>query len=313
MNWIVAFFLGIILGYALEWLVDFLYLRRKTRLLQQELDQTKQEKSALEEQLNIMTAEAQAGIEELPEAPMEWVPIPVDELTEEEEVQILEPEAVEVEEDIVDEVNDLGDEEVVIDEEIAFTPDAIDEDEIPPTVIELSSEGDRVEEIVSPVEESDWGPEEPLPTDGLVEEEIDLSSAKFKQDIEFVEGIGPAYGERLHEIGIDNPKNLLERGSTPKGRAEIVGQTGIPGTLILKWVNQVDLYRIKGIGSEYAELLEVAGVDTVKELALRNSENLYAKLLEINEEHKNVRQLPSHEQVADWIYQAKTLPRVLSY
>jgi predicted flap endonuclease-1-like 5' DNA nuclease len=90
-------------------------------------------------------------------------------------------------------------------------------------------------------------------------------------------------------------------------------ETGISGDLILEWVNHADLYRIKGVAEEYSDLLEEAGVDTVPELAQRNPENLYAKLVEVNDMKKLVRQLPSQRQVADWVEQAKALPRQIHY
>jgi predicted flap endonuclease-1-like 5' DNA nuclease len=88
---------------------------------------------------------------------------------------------------------------------------------------------------------------------------------------------------------------------------------GISHALVLKWVNHVDLYRIKGVGSEYADLLEVAGVDTVVELSNRNPDNLFAKLASVNDEKKLVRKLPVLNQVKDWIEQAKSLPRKINY
>ena len=97
------------------------------------------------------------------------------------------------------------------------------------------------------------------------------------------------------------------------GRKELAEGTGISEHLILKWVNHVDLYRIKGIGSEYADLLEASGVDTVVELAQRNPENLFEKMSEVNAEKALVRKLPTASQVADWVAQAKGLPRVVSY
>ena len=90
-------------------------------------------------------------------------------------------------------------------------------------------------------------------------------------------------------------------------------QSGISKKLILKWVNRADLFRIKGIGEEYADLLEIAGVDTVPELAQRNPENLYQKLLEVNQEKKLVRRSPAQDQVSDWIEQPQGLPRVITY
>jgi predicted flap endonuclease-1-like 5' DNA nuclease len=128
-----------------------------------------------------------------------------------------------------------------------------------------------------------------------------------------VEGIGPVYAEKLIAAGIKTTGKLLKAGATPKGRAEIEEKTGISHSLVLEWVNHVDLYRIKGVGQEYSDLLEEAGVDTVPELAQRNPENLYAKMVETNEMKKLVRQLPSQRQVTDWVMQAKALPRVIQY
>jgi small subunit ribosomal protein S1 len=138
-------------------------------------------------------------------------------------------------------------------------------------------------------------------------------SDKFKSSLEYIEGIGPAYADKLNAIGIYNLLDLLEKGCDPKGREEIAEAAGIGHDLVLKWVNHVDLFRIKGVGSEYADLLEVAGVDTVVELATRNPENLYAALESVNEEKKLVRKLPVPDQVQDWIEQAKGLPRKINY
>lgn len=128
-----------------------------------------------------------------------------------------------------------------------------------------------------------------------------------------VEGIGEVYGKKLAEAGIMTTKALLEKGATPKGRHEIADSTGISINLILRWVNLVDLFRIKGIGEEYADLLEAAGVDTVPELAQRNPENLNEKLRETNVDKKLVRVLPGLERVKHWVTQAKTLPRIITY
>ena len=128
-----------------------------------------------------------------------------------------------------------------------------------------------------------------------------------------VEGIGPVYAKKLIGAGIKTTGKLLKMGATPKGRQELEEKTGVSHGLLLEWVNHVDLYRIKGVGQEYSDLLEEAGVDTVPELAQRNPENLYAKLVEVNDMKELVRQLPSQRQVADWVSQAKGLPRVIQY
>ena len=128
-----------------------------------------------------------------------------------------------------------------------------------------------------------------------------------------VEGIGPIYAEKLNAIGIRTTVDLLEDGATQRGREELVEKTGISSKLILEWVNLADLFRIKGIGEEYSDLLEEAGVDTVVELSGRNPDNLYSKILEVNEEKKLVRRLPRLDEVRDWVEQAKKLPRKVEY
>lgn len=128
-----------------------------------------------------------------------------------------------------------------------------------------------------------------------------------------VEGIGEAYAPRLVVINIRTTGALLEAGKTPLGRRQIEEKTGIDHDLILEWVNHADLYRIKGIGSEYSDLLEEAGVDTVPELARRHAENLHSRLTEINEDKRCVRRLPTLKQVQSWIQQAKDLPRIIVY
>jgi predicted flap endonuclease-1-like 5' DNA nuclease len=131
--------------------------------------------------------------------------------------------------------------------------------------------------------------------------------------IAVVEGIGAAYAEKLRAIGISTCETLLTRGATPQGRKEIADQSGISETLVLEWVNHVDLFRIKGVQQEYADLLEEAGVDSVPELAQRNAANLHEKLTAVNAAKNLVRQLPTLARVSDWIEQAKKLPRVVTH
>ena len=127
-----------------------------------------------------------------------------------------------------------------------------------------------------------------------------------------IEGIGPVYSQKLSEAGINTVNDLLDKGAAKKGRAEVASATGIDEKIILKWVNMSELFRLKGIGSEYAELLEKAGVDTVKELRNRNADNLTEKMKEVNSEGRAlVRALPSANKVQQWIDDAKKLdPRV---
>jgi len=129
-----------------------------------------------------------------------------------------------------------------------------------------------------------------------------------------IEGIGPHYRQSLKDkAGLTSTEALLEACATPKQREELAAKTGISPRLILEWANLADLFRIKGIGSEYSDLLEEAGVDTVAELAQRNAENLFTALKEVNHKKALVRRLPTGNQVKDWVAQAKKLPRKLTY
>ena len=128
-----------------------------------------------------------------------------------------------------------------------------------------------------------------------------------------IEGIGKVYADKLAEAGYGSLRAFYEAGATEKGRKDIVEKTGISSKLILEWVNHCDLFRIKGVGEEYADLLDETGVDSVPELAQRNPDNLFEKILAVNAEKKLVRRLPVKKQVADWIEQAKKLPRVVTY
>jgi predicted flap endonuclease-1-like 5' DNA nuclease len=131
--------------------------------------------------------------------------------------------------------------------------------------------------------------------------------------LEYIEGVGSAYSQKLSEAGITTVEALLDKGATPQGRKELADTTGISEKLILRWVNMADLFRIKGVGQEYAELLEAAGVDTVPELAQRAPANLLAKMETANEQKKLVRRLPVLSQVESWVEQAKSLPRVITH
>ncbi len=133
------------------------------------------------------------------------------------------------------------------------------------------------------------------------------------QKIEKIEGIGPEYAKKLLEAGIKTTDDLLKAAGPKDARKMLAEKTGITEKLILEWVNLADLFRIKGIGEEYSDLLEEAGVDTVAELARRDPANLHAKILETNKERKLVRRPPTLEQVTDWVKQAKKLPRKVEY
>jgi predicted flap endonuclease-1-like 5' DNA nuclease len=128
-----------------------------------------------------------------------------------------------------------------------------------------------------------------------------------------VEGIGPAIGEKLRAVGIKDTDSLLAGCRTGKERKDLAQKSGLTEAQILKFANMVDLFRISGIGSEFAELLEAAGVDTVPELARRNAANLAKAMADLNEKKKLTRRVPSESEVAKWVEQAKSLPRMLEY
>ena len=131
--------------------------------------------------------------------------------------------------------------------------------------------------------------------------------------IDEIEGIGGAYAEKLAQAGVTTTEQLLDCGKTPKGRDELAEQTGISHKLILKWVNHADLFRIKGVAGQFAELLEAAGVDTVKELRHRVPANLYVKLVETNDAKNLCNRVPSEKEVERMVEQAKELPPVVEY
>ena len=131
--------------------------------------------------------------------------------------------------------------------------------------------------------------------------------------IEEIEGIGPAYSEKLAAADISTTDDLLKLCCDARGRKATAEKTGVSEGQLLKWANRVDLMRISGIGSEYSELLEAAGVDTVKELRNRNAANLAAKMAEVNETRKLTRALPAEKAVSQWIEQAGTLDPLISH
>ena len=129
-----------------------------------------------------------------------------------------------------------------------------------------------------------------------------------------VEGIGPASGEKLASIGIKTTDDLLMAGATPGGRERVAAQTGISGDLIRKWVDKVDLMRIDGIGPQYSDLLEAAGVGSPAELAQRNPAHLVITLQEVVAARPGiVRRTPNDAEVADWVAKAAQLPQVVEH
>ncbi len=128
-----------------------------------------------------------------------------------------------------------------------------------------------------------------------------------------IEGIGEKQAEILRDAGVQTVEGLLEAAGSASGRKVLSSQTGLSEVKLLKWVSCADLYRISGIGSEFSDLLKVAGVDSVPELSQRNPENLHQALEELNTAKHIVRQLPSVEKLTDFINQAKKLPKVVTH
>ncbi|MEZ5536864.1 MAG: DUF4332 domain-containing protein [Thiolinea sp.] len=128
-----------------------------------------------------------------------------------------------------------------------------------------------------------------------------------------IEGIGAAYSAKLEAIGITSMEQLLDNCCTKKGRVDTAAKSGVSEKLILGWVNRADMTRIKGVSTQYADLLKMAGVDTVPELAQRKAANLAAKMAEVNAEKNLVRKVPSEKDVEKWVAQAKELPRVITH
>ena len=135
----------------------------------------------------------------------------------------------------------------------------------------------------------------------------------MRAKLETIEGIGLVYAERLRAVGIGSVKALLRAGATPEGRKELEEKTGIVHEYIVDWVNRADLMRVRGVGEEYSDLLEKAGVDTVVELAQRNADHLHQKIIQVNEEKELVRRPPTRNMVARWVEQAKTMERAVFY
>lgn len=131
--------------------------------------------------------------------------------------------------------------------------------------------------------------------------------------IEHIEGIGEAYGGKLRAARITSTAALLKAASSPADRKKLAEATAIDSGRILAWANMADLMRVKGVGKQFAELLEAAGVDTVKELRTRNPANLATRMAEVNAEKKLTRAVPTESMVAGWIEAAQSMPPILTY
>ncbi|MFN2123117.1 MAG: DUF4332 domain-containing protein [Candidatus Promineifilaceae bacterium] len=189
--------------------------------------------------------------------------------------------------------------EVVVDtveEVVDDAGDVVEETEVRLFGIEIDPDADVVDQITAKF---------PNLTEAQVAGLAGLVASVRKLDLDDA--------EKLYQAGVAKAADLLKMGASRQGRAQLAKETGIDESTILKWVNDLDLKRIKGVGVKYADLLETAGVDTVVELAHRNAANLFSKLVEVNEADALVDMLPSEEEVVDWVAQAKELPRVITY
>lgn len=128
-----------------------------------------------------------------------------------------------------------------------------------------------------------------------------------------IEGVGKTYAAKMEKIGVKTVEELLRQGASKKGRTALAEKSGVSDKLILEWVNRADLTRIRGVSTQYADLLESTGVDSVPELAQRNAENLQQKMAEVNTKKKLVRLVPGINSVSSWVEQAKKLPKLVTH
>jgi uncharacterized membrane protein HdeD (DUF308 family)/predicted flap endonuclease-1-like 5' DNA nuclease len=194
---------------------------------------------------------------------------------------------------VAETIDDAGD---AVEEVVADTEDMVEEAEVRLFGIDIDPDADLSEKIAAQFP-------------NLTEAQVAILAGL----VAAVRSLDPEDAEKLMQVGVENAKDLLTMGASRQGRASLAKETSIDESVILKWVNDLDLKRIKGVGVKYSDLLETTGVDTVVELAHRNATNLYNKLVEVNEADDLVDALPSEEEVADWVAQAKELPRVITY
>ena len=190
----------------------------------------------------------------------------------------------------------------------------VDDDELGPTRVAIDDLGGIVEHYTVPDETMDELEQTAEIEDVEDGEVVELETIEGAAALSTaVRSLDQEQAEKLYAGAVQNLDNLLEKGATPQGRKAIADEVGVDESLVLKWVNELDLARVNGIGPKYAELLKEAGVDTVPELAQRNPQNLSLKLAEVNAGSKIVQDSPSETQIASWVAQAKELPRVITY
>ncbi len=185
-----------------------------------------------------------------------------------------------------------------------------DEIEVYPTSAELTSLGGKVENYLVPAETMDQV-EESTGVEPVAEDDVTVVTGLGGR-LQTVEGIGPARSAALASIGIATKQALLDRGATQAGRAEIAEQSKISEKLISSWVSAIDLSRVRGIGAQYGELLQAAGVATVGDLAQQEAASLHERLVAVNTTKNLVREVAGASKIESWIGQAKELPQVVS-
>ncbi len=338
MTIITALILGIIIGWVIEWVIDWIYWRRRQAALAESLSESEAHAANLRinntdliSRMAILEAEAgkSAGVKAELENKIAGLETEVGGLQGERDQ--LQAKIADLEGQgsgvglaaavgavrLAEATMEVGAEpdtgagaEQVVEEPgaVAAAVEAVEEPGAVAAAVEAAEEPDSASEVIIggvPLSDADFT--------GNVDSSNFAEMAKFKYPLAYVEGIGPVYAEKLKAIGLISCLDFFKAGATRKGREELVEKSGISSKLILKWVNHIDLYRIKGIGSEYADLMEASGVDTVVELAQRNPANLFEKLNEVNAAKELVRKLPTAAQVEDWVTQAKGLLRVVTY
>jgi predicted flap endonuclease-1-like 5' DNA nuclease len=130
--------------------------------------------------------------------------------------------------------------------------------------------------------------------------------------IDVIEGIGAVHAAKLSRAGVTHVRHLLQRAATAGGREQHARETGLSPAQLLEWLNHIDLMRIRGVGAEYSDLLEAAGVDSPVELAQHSPAHLATLLAQTNADHPLVRRVPSEKVLAAWISEARTLPRLIT-
>lgn len=274
MNTAIAIVIGIIVGFLLEWVVDYFYWRRKSLDLEKQLSSMQIESMNQENQINALLEENQ-HLRELYGTPTQ-------------EVQ----------------AQDIADDMVA--EGVIEVPDWVPE---PSPELELEAETEPVPSVEDQSFET-----VPLPelVDTAPEETLEEMTAK-SVDISRVEGIQPEDQEKLRAAGIATTGDLITRGSTAKGRGEIATESGVRKSQIMDWVNYAEIYELEGVGGPNANLLKVAGVDTVNKLAASDPGDLHEKLVAANARENVVTEVASEDQIRSWIEQAKKLPSVVAY